>query len=231
VDNSKRTNDDHSVNKRINSDDNYSKNESAPWELNIFNKEQVYQEDVGDADDHKPKSDSPIRDALQDVDRTIASSGQTVKKGVQTVVQTGKAFTKPVKRASQWITNMITQWKDKNENEIKEKMADPHSRNNLFKGIKTAIIGGSLFKAGILLNPIFLFLAITKKAGDSKKSFRLRNEIIGELKVELEVIEEKIKDADHKGDNKAKYQLMRFKNEINKKLIRVGGTKEMAKMI
>ena len=47
--------------------------------------------------------------------------------------------------------------------------------------------------------------------------------MIGELKTEMQVIDEKIKDADSRGDNKAKYQLMRFKNEINKKLMRVGG--------
>ena len=46
--------------------------------------------------------------------------------------------------------------------------------------------------------------------------------MIGELRNEIEVIEEKIKDADRNGDNKAKYRLMRIKNEINKKLLRLG---------
>ena len=54
------------------------------------------------------------------------------------------------------------------------------------------------------------------------KEGRLRNELISELKNELEVIDEKIKDADHNDDNKAKYRLMRIKNEIKKKLLRVG---------
>ena len=105
---------------------------------------------------------------------------------------------------------------------IKERLADPHARSGLFKAIKTAVITGSLFRAGLLLNPIFLFLAVTRRIGKGSREFRLRNEMIGELKTEIEVIEEKIKDADNNHDNKAKYQLMRLKNEMHKKLLRVG---------
>ena len=86
-------------------------------------------------------------------------------------------------------------------------------------------------KAGLLLNPIILFLTISKKWNASSKEFRLRNEMMGGIKTELAIIDEKIKNAGAAGDNKAKYQLMRFKNELNKKLIRVGGTKGMAKSI
>jgi hypothetical protein len=55
--------------------------------------------------------------------------------------------------------------------------------------------------------------------------------MISELRAELEVIEEKIKDADKLDDRKAKYQLMRFKNEINKKIIRVGGNRRERRAI
>jgi len=188
-------------------------------------------EAVGDADKDKPESDHPIRDTMMDIDRALNKGQQAAKKKVQDTVNVGKAFVKPLKRTSQWVTNMINQWKDADENNIKEKMADPHARSNIFKAVKASIIGGSLFKAGILLNPVFLFLSITRKIGKNRNEFRLRNEMIGELKAELEIIDEKIRDANSKGDNKAKYQLMRFKNELNKKLIRVGGTKEMAKIL
>ena len=143
----------------------------------------------------------------------------------------GRAAMKPYNRTKQWIGNMIANWKDANETNIKEKMADPHSRKNLYNAIKKAITTGALFKAGILMNPLFLFLAITKKVGDNKKSFRIRNEMIGELKTEMSIIDEKIKDADQKGDNKAKYELMRLKNELNKKLLRVVGGKGWSKII
>ena len=58
---------------------------------------------------------------------------------------------------------------------------------------------------------------------DNKKVQRLRHEIIGELKTELEVLDAKIRDADYDVNKAEKYRLMRLKNEINKKLIRVGG--------
>ena len=47
----------------------------------------------------------------------------------------------------------------------------------------------------------------------------------------LEILDEKIRDADYKGDKAEKYKLMRFKNELNKKLIRVGGNRSIRKMI
>lgn len=188
-------------------------------------------EAVGDADDNKPESDHPIKDILTDVDRELTKKQQEAKKKVQNVQNVGRAFMKPVKRTEQWIKNMVYNWKDADENNIKEKMADPHARSNLFSAIKTAITGGSLLKAGLLLNPVFLFLTVTRGVGKNKREFRIRNEMIGELKTELEVIEEKIKDADRIGDNPAKYKLMRLKNEINKKLLRVGGHKSWKKMI
>jgi hypothetical protein len=196
--------------------------------INKVNKNSIsesYFEDVGDADDNKPESDHPIKDTIMDIDRELTKKSQSTKKAVQDIVNVGRVFTKPFRRTNQWIDNMINQWKDNDENSIKEKLADPRARSGIYQAVKTALLGGSLLKAGLLLNPIFLFLTVTKYWGRDKKIFRIRNEMISELKTELEVIEEKIKDADRLDDRKAKYQLMRFKNEIRKKIIRVGGTK------
>lgn len=191
----------------------------------------VMTEAVGDADDQRPKSDHPIKDTMMDIDRELGKKQQAAKKKVQDVQNVARAVTKPVKRTGMWITKMLNQWRDANENNIKEKMADPHARSNLFSAIKTSIKYGSLAKAGLLFNPVFLAISLYNKATKGSKEFRIRNEMIGELKTEIAIIDEKIKDADSKGDNKAKYQLMRFKNELNKKLLRVGGTKEFKKII
>lgn len=195
------------------------------------NNKLFYNESVGDADDDKPESDHPIKDTLTDLDRELTKHQQNIKKKVQDVQNVGRAAIKPVKRTTQWVNNMVHQWKDADETKAKEKLADPHARKNVFEAIKTAIAAGSLFKAGILLNPLFLFLAVTKKLTSKNKEFRLRNEMIGEIKAEIEIVEEKIKDAEYNRDNRAKYQLMRFKNELNKKLLRVGGGKQWAKII
>ena len=188
-------------------------------------------EAVGDADDDKPESDHPIKDTLTDIDRGLTKVQQGAKKKVQDIQNVGKAFVKPFARTASWINNMVNRWRDMDETKAKEKLADPHARKNLFHAIKTAIAGGSLLKAGLLLNPVFLALSAYKLATEKGRDFRMRNEMIGELKAEIEIIEEKIRDADSKRDYKAKYQLMRFKNEINKKLLRVGGGKQWAKII
>jgi hypothetical protein len=206
-------------------DENEESEEDKPKE------ESVQLEAVGDADDGKPKSDHPVKDILTDIDRETTKKQQEAKKKVQDAQNVVRAATKPIKRTETWIANMINKWKDADENNVKEKMADPHARNNLFSAIKKAIAAGSLLKAGILMNPIFLTLTVTRGAGKNKREFRIRNEMIGELKTELEIIDEKIRDANNKGDNAEKYKLMRFKNELNKKLIRVGGNKAINKMI
>ena len=178
-----------------------------------------YKEAV-DPDDDKPTSS--LQDLGHDIDRTLGKVQQGAKKVVQGVVQTGSIFLKPFRRTAQWVSAMVNKWRDADENNIKEKLADPNSRKGIFNAIKTAVVTGALFRAGLLLNPIFLFLAITRRIGKGSRESRLRNEMITELKTEIEVIDEKIRDADRHDDNKAKYQLMRLKNEINKKLLRVG---------
>ncbi len=208
------------------------KTESArPWEVGTFLHNTVYTEDVGDSDDLRPESDHPIKDTLMDVDRKLVRGGQKIKKGFQNVQNAGKAAMKPVNRATGWVGKVISDWKDADETKIKEKMADPHARNNLFSAIGTCIKTGSLMKAGLLLNPVFLGLSIMKRAGKNKNEFRLRNEMIGELKAEIEIIDRKIDDARANGDKNASYKLMRLKNEINKKLARVGGGKGAVKSL
>lgn len=234
VDNSHKS-DDHSTEKHVNShngntDDhhndivNHKESSNDPTALNILPTNNLYTEEVGDADNMKPESDHPIKDALMDIDQKRVKTQQEVKKKVQDIQNAGRAFMKPAKRTKEWVTNMINDWKDKDENEVKEKMADPRARKNIFTAIGWAIKTGSLAKAGLLLNPVFLFLTITKKVSNNKNEYRIRNEMIGELKTEIEIIDEKIEDARRNGDNKAKYQLMRLKNEINKKLVRVSGS-------
>lgn len=183
-----------------------------------------WNEAVGDADGNKPESDHPVKDTLQDIDRTLVKTQQKAKKVIQDVQNTGRAAKKPFVRAKGWVTGIVNDWKDADENKVKEKMADPKARRNIFTAIAWAIKSGSILKAGLLLNPVFLFLSITKKVNKHSNEYRIRNEMIGELKTELEIIDEKIEDARRKGDDKAKYQLMRLRNEINKKLVRVSGS-------
>lgn len=193
--------------------------------------ESVIIEAVGDADDNKPESDHPIKDTLTDLDRQTVKFQQAAKKRVQDVQNVGRAAMKPVNRTAQWVTKLVYDWKDADENNIKEKMADPHARKNIFSAVGWAIKMGSLAKAGLLLNPVFLFLTVTKNFGKNKKMMRLRNEMLGELKTELDIIDEKIKDAERARNNPEKYRLMRFKNELHKKYLRVADNTKLNKIL
>lgn len=213
---------DNSTNKRVHSNDYGDHHEESA---------QLYREEVGDADDDKPESDNPIRDTMMDIDRKVSEGIGSLKRGAGKVRQTARAVTKPFKRVLNFIDAQIEKWRDSNENDIKEQLADPHQSNSLIKAFKSAVKYGAIYKAGLLLNPIFIFLAAAKHLDSRNNKFRIRNEMIGELKTELQVLEEKIKDADANKDRKAKYQMMRLKNELTKKLIRVGGTGDMKNMI
>lgn len=179
----------------------------------------------------KPESDNTARDVLLDIDRELTSKQQETKKTMQAAIQTGKTFVKPAKRAIDWINNIINQWRDNSETRLKEKILDNKQRNDLYDGIKSAIKYGSLAKAQLLFNPLFLFLMLTKKNQENKNIKRIRNEIIGEIKTEREIIKEKIEHASRSGDTKAQYALMRTDNELNKRLIRVTGRKYTARML
>ena len=213
---------DNSTNKRVHSHDYGDHHEESA---------QLYREEVGDADDDKPESDNPIRDTMMDIDRKVSEGIGSLKRGAGKVRQTARAVTKPFKRVLNFIDAQIEKWRDSNENDTKEQLADPHQSNSLIKAFKSAVKYGAIYKAGLLLNPIFIFLAAAKHLDSRNNKFRIRNEMIGELKTELQVLEEKIKDADANKDRKAKYQMMRLKNELTKKLIRVGGTGDMKNMI
>ncbi len=197
-----------------------------------FSKDKSFKESSElDVDDMKPESDHPVKDSMMDLDRNLVKKKQAAKKKIQDLQNTGRAIKKPVVRTKQWIGNMIGQWKDTKENNVKEKMADPHARKGLFHAIKTAIKYGSLAKAGLLTNPIFLFLSLTRKCKANSREARIRNEMIGEIKTELEILDKKIEDAGSKHHDKEKYQMMRLKNELQKKLMRVGGEKGWNRLI
>jgi len=198
-----------------------------------FDLDQILLEKVA-PEPEKPTSDSTtenITHTLQDLDRAMASKSAGAKKKANEVVNLGKVAVKPFKRTSGWINSLLSRFADANENNIKAKMADPKSRNQLISTLKKTILAGSLYKAGLLLNPIFLFLAVTLKIKGNRDKVKIRNQLIGELKQELEILDEKINDARSSGDRGAKYKLMRFRNKLQEKLVRVGGDKATAKVL
>jgi len=229
---------DNSTDKNI-KDDHSSKehNESIviPYKMNIlpnqpftegffdrFRKNYVT-EKVGDADDNKPESDHPVKDALTDIDRATTKAQQSAKRTVQNVQNAGRAAIKPIRKTQGWVMKTIQDWKDTDETKIKEKIDDPAARSNLLSAVNWCIKTGAYLKAGLLLNPFFLGFSIARKSKNKNQMEQLRHEMIGEIKTEIEIIEKKIAHAEGKGDIKAVSQLTRLKNQISQKLYRISG--------
>ena len=192
--------------------------------MNIFN------EEVGDADDHRPESNHPIRDTFQDIDRASQKYWQKAKKGAQTVGNVGRAAYKPIRRGKEQIQAGMQKIHDKRENSAKESLADPHARKSIFSKIQKALVAGSLWKAGLLLNPIFVFYFGYSRLRNKKDRARLRNELMGELQTEMKILDDKIERAKI-ADPEESYKLARYKNELQKKFLRVAGDKAWQKAI
>ena len=174
-------------------------------------------------DPEMPQSDHPVRDTLMDIDRNLLKYQQKLKKGTQNVINVGKAAAKPISRITDWLKGLVNYWKDSDEEKIKEDLSDPENRYNLYRAARTGIHYWALGYAGLLLNPIFLYLQASKLWNRTAKRDRIRQEIIAEIKTELAIIDDKIKVAGERNDLKNKYKLMRYRNSIEKKLFKVAG--------
>lgn len=83
----------------------------------------------------------------------------------------------------------------------------------LKRAIKCALIGGVTGNAAIGLI-VFVLSTLRRKALSEKE----RDKIYFEMKQELDIIDEKIKDAESDGNKKLKYQYMRLKTELKRNI-------------
>lgn len=103
------------------------------------------------------------------------------------------------------------------ENRRKAFFLKPGYRHKIFKNLKLALLYGTVAQAKLTLIPVTMLI----RHFDKDKDRRIRNELSLELESEIKVCEEKIKDADSKGDNQEKYKLMRIKDKLEAELSRV----------
>ncbi|MGL6099526.1 MAG: hypothetical protein ACRC0G_07860 [Fusobacteriaceae bacterium] len=102
----------------------------------------------------------------------------------------------------------------------------PDSREDIIKDtmpatsklLKQAIAVGAAW----IINPALAAVtALTAVVLNRKVKRDARRRILSELREEMELVEEKIKDADSKGDNASKYQLMRLRNKLKTSIERI----------
>lgn len=115
------------------------------------------------------------------------------------------------------IQNFQKNFDKMDENRRKKFLLKPGYRHKIFKNFKLALLYGGAAKVKITLIPLTMLI----RHFDKDKDRRIRNELSIELESEIKVCDEKIKDADSKGDNAEKYKLMRIKDKLEAELTRV----------
>ena len=96
-------------------------------------------------------------------------------------------------------------------------MTEPGFRKKAFRNLKLAIMYGGAAHVKLSLVPVLAMCRYFSK----QKDVRIRNELVRELETELSVCEEKINDANAKGDEREKYRLMRIRDRLKTEITRV----------
>ena len=115
------------------------------------------------------------------------------------------------------IQNFQKKFDKMDENRRKKFFLKPGYRHKIFKNFKLALLYGGAAKVKLTFIPLTMLI----RHFDKDKDRRIRNELSLELESEIKVCDEKIKDADSKGDNAEKYKLMRIKDKLEAELTRV----------
>lgn len=166
--------------------------------------------------------DPPKEDMLtfaMDVDKNTLSAQQTGKRKAQKVVNTEKAFLKPVNRTKKWLTDLIDSLIKRDEDKVKaEIIENPSYRTSLYKAMRLGLklgLTGICFTVSGYLGAAYV-VAQGAKIADKQ---RLKKEVQEEFATELDIINSKIQDCpnDEEG-RKAKYKMMRLKSKMERML-------------
>lgn len=137
-----------------------------------------------------PKGD--LLTSAMDADRATLSAQQKAKRGVQKVMNTGRAIKKPITRTKQWLRNMTDSLIKRDEDRVKaDLVSNPSYRSALYKAARLALKTGK-FALFYTLSPWlgvgYLGIQGLKLADRD----RLRKEANQEILTEIQILDEKI---------------------------------------
>lgn len=159
-----------------------------------------------------PKQD--LLTTAMDVDRKTLKHQQEAKRKVQKGINTGKAVLKPVARTKQWLTNIVDSLIKRDEDKVKaEIIENPSYRTALYKAGRLALklgLFGLCFTINGYLGAAYAIIQGAKLADKQ----RLKKEVQEEFMAELEIIDDKIKQADEAGDLESKYKMVRLRSKM-----------------
>ena len=159
-----------------------------------------------------------------DKDREKLAGKQETKRKVQKAENTIHAVTKPITRTKEWLTGFVDRLISRDEDKVKaDLLENPSYRTALYKAMRLAISAG-LVGIAFSIQPWLGIGVLGVDALKASDKSRLRKEVRRELETELKVLDKKISDLSGTNDpekQKLKYQYMRLKSDVEKKLIQV----------
>lgn len=181
------------------------------------------------------------------VSQKVAKGSQKVANSMRSGASTVKRVATAVKFSAAPIVNMVNNTIDKikkmDQDERTERIITGKRHITLIGTLRKAIMslvtgaavvggaaalatapamGWAFIKSTGFVGSIIVLIGILAGIAINKKlDLKERKRILGELESELKIIDEKIDDAKSDGDKKAKYELMRVKNKLEKDIQRV----------
>jgi hypothetical protein len=234
------TNNDLSVNKRTNSasrnkpinnydntrpssnskdSDTFSTGKSVQEVFALLNSEEPL---FVESDSGKPPQGDMLTAAM-DADRKTLPAQQAAKRGVQKVMNTGKAIQKPITRTKNWLRTMVDSFIKRDEDRVKADLIEnPSYRSALYKIGRIAIKTGK-FALFYSIAPWLGFLDLGIEGAKLIDRDRLRKEANQEIATEIQIIDEKIEHLKHGSrwgekqsddDRQELYKLMRMRQKL-----------------
>lgn len=201
------------------SDDTFSTGKSVQEVFALLGSEEpLFVESVSG----KPPKGDMLTTAM-DVDKATLPAQQEAKRGVQKVVNTGKAIVKPIGRTKQWVRSFVDSLIKRDEDRVKADLIEnPSYRSALYKVARLAIKTGAaalFFSVSPWLGIGYLGIQGAKLADKD----RLRKEANQEIATEIRILDKKIEhlESGSRWDNEQTdeqrqelYKLMRMRQKL-----------------
>ncbi len=187
----------------------------------------------GKADELKKKAKDKTEDVKKEVDKKVKEGKKAIFKGREKIKKKKDEYEPKVKSGIKKVKEAIKQLpsafkslvdntygrlKRMNRAERKKAMLEGGMYRKLSSLIRNGLRIGTSIALGPVLGSIFFIGSIVHSAHTSD---RIKNEIVADMKQELAITKEKIRDADSNGDKEAKYQLMRIKDQLERDINKV----------
>jgi len=168
-------------------------------------------------------------DENTEVEEVVLQEGvaQTVRKVKDSVSKTVVKFTMADREMSERLNEKFNRYikifKDgKRDAAYETVVKNAINLSRMLKNLIGSFLIGLLIPGGIPVKIVSAVLALlVKTALDKRADSKYKNLVFNDIKFEIQVVKEKIRDAESRGDIKAKYKLMRIENQLGRAMNRI----------